>query len=323
MISLREAFGKTIVELGKRHDFYVVDCDVAQGTGTHHFREAYPERFIQAGIQEQNATGLAAGLASTGKPVFLCLFSQFALRAFEIAMLSIAYSNRNVKIVLSHCGVESGPDGASLQSLNHYAVWRSIPGMTVIHPSDALELEKATEAILKHDGPCVMFTGRNPQPYMHSYSKDHEFKIGKSEWLMSYDDEVAIITVGVMFFRAMQARDKLLEDLGISSRIINMSTIKPIDKAQILESAIKTGALVTCEDHSIIGGLGSAVAEVTSRHCPVPIEMVGIKDQWGQSGSPEDLAKHYRLTSDDIVKAALRVIERKKVGVRDEKVRTP
>jgi transketolase len=313
--SLREAFGRILVKLAPLHDFYVVDCDVAQGTGTHHFREAYPQRFIQAGIAEQNATGLAAGL-STEKPVFLCLFSQFALRAYEIAMLSIAYANRNVKIILSHVGAEAGPDGASNQSINHYAVWRTVPNMVVIHPADEIELEKATRAILDYNGPVVMFTGRNPQGRAWNLSGVlySPFEIGKCHKTSTSDNpDLTIIASGVMARRALDALKKM-KSHDIYPAILNMSTIKPIDSDAILEQAAKTGAFVTCEDHSIVGGLGSAVAEVTSRYCPVPIEMVGIKDKFGQSGTPEELAKHYHLTSDDIVDAALEVIERKKGG---------
>ncbi len=311
MISLRDAFGHTLVKLASRYDFFCVDADVAGGTGAHHFREAYPERFIQAGIMEQAATGLAAGLASIGKPVFLCLFSQFALRAFEIAMLSIAYSNRNVKIVLSHCGVESGEDGSSNQSINHYAVWRTIPNMSVYHPSDSAMLELIVESSLLCDAkPSVLFTGRNPQPLIYKNIPS----LGRSILHGDFPSDITIIATGVMTYRGIVASRALREEHGIQSVVVDMNVIKPIDSSRILRCALKTGAIVTCEDHSIIGGLGSAVAEVTSRCCPVPIEMVGIKDEWGQSGGPEELAEFYHLTSDDIVKAALRVIERKKAG---------
>ena len=306
-LSMREAFGQILVKLAPKYDFVVFDCDVASGTGTHHFRDAYPDRFYQFGIAEQNAMSAAAGFASTGVPVFVTTMACFALRAWEMARLSIGYANANVKIVASHVGLEVGPDGASAQSIEDIACFRAIPGVVVISPADALELEYATVAILEYDGPVYMRTGRNAQPRIYAEYKNG-FRFGKI-MLDGYHkkSEVTLIATGVMLYRAMKARQKL----KVMSNIINVASIKPLEPYVITALAKKTNAVVTCEDHSIIGGLGSAVAEVLAQHHPCPIEFVGVRDAWGESGTPEELAVKYGLTSDDIVKAALRVIERK------------
>lgn len=308
-ISLREAFGKALVKLAEKQEFYLVDCDVAGGTGTHHFRDAYPDRFIQVGIAEQNGACIAAGLnATTNLPVFFTTFAIFAMRAWEQIRLSIAYSNRNVKIVASHPGLDVGPDGASAQCLEDLACMQAIPNMTVISPCDVRETELATEAILNHWGPVYMRTGRSPidcEIYSNNYN---DFQIGQGKYLRRGRD-ISIIACGVMTHRALLAAN-ILEDMGFSANVVNMSTIKPIDKDIIIDCAKTTRGIVVCEDHNIIGGLGSAVARVVTNNRPCPVEFVGVPDVFGQSGEADELAQEYGLTESKIVSLARLVMEK-------------
>ena len=306
--SLREAFGKSLKNLAKENENFVVfDADVAGGTGTHHIRDSYPKRFYQFGIAEQNMFAAAAGFASTGIVPIVTTFAVFCLRAIEQIRLSIAYTKKNVKIVASHPGLDVGPDGASAQSLEDIAIFRSIPGMVVISPADSLEVSQATEEILKYEGPVYMRTGRSPAPNI--LDKGYKFEIGKGKVIKDGND-LSIIACGVEVSRALKAA-KILETEGIGARVINMSTIKPIDKKLIEESVNETGCIVTAEDHNIMGGLGSAVAEVVSMTSPCPIEFIGVDDSFGESGEPDELAEKYGLTSSFIVEAAKKAITRK------------
>lgn len=307
--SLREAFGKSLVNLAEKYpNFVVLDADIAGGTGTHHFRKAYPKRFFQFGIAEQNMMAVAGGLASTGLIPFVTTFAVFCLRALEQARLSVAYTRRSVKIVASHPGLDVGPDGGSAQALEDLAAFRAIPGMTVISPADPLEVELATEAILQFNGPVYMRTGRSPARRV--IQSGYQFEIGKGRVLRDGDD-VTIVACGVEVARTLDAAE-ILSVEGISTRVVNMSTIKPIDNDLLLKCAEETGCFVTAEDHNIHGGLGSAVAETLAQTYPCPIEYIGVKDVFGESGEPEELAEKYGLTGPHIAAAARRVMERKR-----------
>ncbi len=306
--SLREAFGKALIKLAVQHkNFVVIDADVAGGTGTHHFREAFPERFFQIGIAEQNMMALAGGFASVGIIPFVTTFAVFCLRALEQARLSIAYSRRNVKIVASHPGLDVGPDGGSAQCLEDLAAFRAIPGMMVLTPADSLEVELATEALLKYDGPAYMRTGRSPAPRI--LPPEYQFNIGQGVLLRAGTD-VTLAASGVQVARALDSAEVLQQE-GISARVVNISTLKPIDQKLLIQCARETGCLVTTEDHNIYGGLGSAVAEVLSQNYPCPIEMVAVKDTFAESGEPEELAEKYEITAPFISQAAKRAIARK------------
>jgi len=306
--SLREAFGKALVVLAPDYPNVVVcDADIAGGTGAHHFRAAYPARFIQFGIAEQNMMAAAGGLAAVGFTPIVTTFAVFCLRAVEQARLSIAYARRNVKIVASHPGVDVGPDGGSAQCLEDIAAFRAIPGMTVISPADPVEMAAATRAILEYDGPVYMRTGRSPCARL--FGDGHKFEIGKGQILRDGHD-VTIVACGAQVARALAAADMLAED-GIAARVVNMATIKPIDVKLLSSCAVETGALVTAEDHNIHGGLGGAVAEALAQTTPCPIEFVGVKDMFGASGEPEELAHHFGISAPFIADAARRVINRK------------
>ncbi len=307
--SLREAFGKTISTLAKEYpNFVVFDADVAGGTGAHHFQKSNPDRFYQFGIAEQNMMAAAGGFASTGYIPFVTTFAVFCLRALEQVRLSIAYSKRNVKIIASHPGLDVGPDGASAQALEDLAIFRAIPGMTVISPADATEVRKATEEIIKFEGPVYMRTGRSPAPRV---TKDiSSFKIGKGQTLINGND-LTIIACGIEVARSIEAA-KILKKQNISARVINMPTIKPIDEELIIKCSLETGCLITAEDHNIIGGLGSAVSEVIVRNAPCIMEFVGVKDCFGESGDPDELAEKYKISAPFIVEAAMKAYERKK-----------
>jgi transketolase len=306
--TLREAFGRTLVKLIPDYpDLVVLDADIAGGTGTHHVRREYPNHFYQFGIAEQNMMAVAGGMAAVGLLPVVTTFAVFCLRALEQARLQIAYARRNVKIVASHPGLDVGPDGASAQCLEDLACFRAIPGMTVISPADPAEMEAATKAMLDYKGPVYMRTGRSPAKRVYDFPRN--FAIGKGHVLREGRD-VTIIACGVEVARALQAA-LLLEADGIRARVINMATIKPIDTALILRSALDTGCFVTAEDHNMHGGLGSAVAEVLAAASPCPIEFVAVQDRFGQSGEPEELAERYGLTAPFIAAAAKRAVARK------------
>ncbi len=306
--SLREAFGKALCELAAtRDDFVVLDADVAGGTGTHHFRRDYPGRFYQCGIAEQNMVSLAAGMASTGIPVFVTTFAVFMLRALEQVRLSVAYAGRNVKLVASHPGLEVGPDGGSAQCLEDLAAFRAIPGMQVIVPADPLEMKLATQAVLACDGPVYMRSGRSPARRL--FGPEHGFAIGKASVLRTGTD-VSLVACGSMVAVALDAAE-LLAQQGTSASVVNMSTLKPIDSACLIACAQATGCVVTVEDHNLYGGLGGAVAEALGRYAPCPLELVGVDDRFGQSGEPSELWAHYHLTPQAVAAAARRAMARK------------
>ncbi len=307
--SLREAFGKELTRIAP--DFpqlVVLDADVAGGTGVHHFRKAYPEKLIQFGIAEQNMVAAASGLAATGMLPVVTGFACFLERAYEQARLSIGYANRNVKIVASHPGLDVGPDGGSAQALEDIAAFRAIPGMTVISPADPYEQALATRAILEFEGPVYMRTGRSAA--MRLFEEGHKFEIGKGQIIRKGRD-VTLVACGVEVARSLKAAELLAEE-GINARVVNMATIKPIDEALLKRCAKETGCMVTAEDHNIYGGLGSAVAEAVTKTHPCPIEFIGLKDSFGTSGEPDELAEHFQITAPWIAKAAKHAIERKK-----------
>jgi len=306
--SLRESFGKRLTALAPSYpDLVVLDADIAGGTGIHHFRKAYPDRFFQFGIAEQNMMAAAAGMAAVGLLPIVTTFAVFCLRAIEQARLSIAYADRNVKIVASHPGLDVGPDGASAQCLEDIAMFRAISGMTVVSPADPLEMELATEAMLNHVGPLYMRTGRSPATRV--LPGNYRFTLGKGSVLRDGDD-VTLVACGVEVARAMDAAEILAAE-GLQARVVNMATIKPIDAELLYQSAQKTGCFVTAEDHNIIGGLGGAVAEALALRHPCPMEFIGVQDVFGQSGEPDELAEHYGLTGPHIAAAARRAIQRK------------
>ena len=313
--SLRETFGEKLTQLAEHYTSVVVlDADVAGGTGAHHFQKKYPERFYQFGIAEQNMMAAAGGMASTGLIPVVTTFGVFCLRAYEQVRLSIAYCCRNVKIVASHPGLDVGPDGGSAQTLEDIAAFRAIPGMTVISPADSFEVELATRAILDFYGPVYMRTGRSPARRV--LDEGYQFEIGKGRILRDGTD-VAIVACGVEVARALDAAN-ILEKEGISARVINMSTIKPIDIELLVQCSRETGAIVTAEDHNIMGGLGGAVAEAVVQNEPCPIEFIGVRDEFGESGEPEELAEKYKLTGPYIAEAARKVIARKTRRYLDE-----
>ena len=306
--SLREAFGKALSSLAEEFPKLVVlDADIAGGTGAHHFRKSHPDRFLQFGIAEQNMMAAAGGLAAVGMLPVVTTFAVFCLRAIEQARLSLGYARRNAKIVASHPGLDVGPDGGSAQCLEDLAAFRAIPGMTVISPADAVEARLATRAILEFEGPVYMRTGRSPAQRV--FGEDHKFEIGKGQIIRNGND-VTIVACGVEVARALEAAE-LLKAEGVSARVVNMPTIKPIDTELLVRCAKETGAFVTAEDHNIYGGLGSAVAEALAAHRPRPIEFIGVKDTFGASGEPEELAEAFGLTAPHIAQAAKRAIGRK------------
>jgi len=307
--SLREAFGKALTKCAADYpNVVVLDADIAGGTGVHHFRKAHPDRFFQFGIAEQNMMAAAGGMAATGLIPIVTTFAVFCLRAVEQARLSIAYAKRNVKIVASHPGLDVGPDGGSAQALEDIAAFRAIPGMTVISPADPQEMAQATRAVLDFDGPVYMRTGRSPARQI--FGPDHRFEIGKGQILRDGKD-VTIVACGVEVARALDAADLLARE-NIKARVINMPTIKPIDAALLTAASRETGCIVTAEDHNIHGGLGGAVAEAIAQTVPCPIEFVGVRDTFGQSGEPDELAEHYHLTGPYIADAARRAVARKR-----------
>jgi len=307
--SLREAFGKSLTSLANEFkQLVVLDADIAGGTGVHHFRKSHPERFLQFGIAEQNMMAAAGGLAAVGLLPVVTTFAVFCLRAVEQARLSIAYAKRNAKIVASHPGIDVGPDGGSAQALEDLAAFRAIPGMTVISPADPIETALATRAILEFDGPVYMRTGRSPAKRI--FADDHRFEIGKGHIVRDGND-LTIVACGVEVARALEAAD-LLERDGIAARVVNMATIKPIDTELLARCAQETGAIVTAEDHNIHGGLGGAVAEALAATSPCPIEFVGLRDTFGASGEPDELAEHFGISAPFIAIAAKRALARKR-----------
>ena len=307
-IATREAYGAALAELGDKYDFVVLDADLAAATKTATFKKKFPERFFDCGIAEGNMISVAAGIASTGKPVFASSFAMFAAgRAFEQVRNSVGYPHLNVKIGATHAGITVGEDGATHQCLEDIALMRTIPGMTIINPADAVEARAAVEAALKINGPVYMRFGRMAVPVI--YDNSYKFELGKGV-KMTDGKDVTIIATGIMVDMALEAA-KVLSGEGISARVINIHTIKPLDKDIVLNAAKETGAIVTAEEHNIIGGLGSAVAEAVCEACPVPVLRVGVEDSYGRSGKVPPLLKMYGLTVENIVAKAKATINLK------------
>ncbi|MBQ5884008.1 MAG: transketolase family protein [Clostridia bacterium] len=305
----RDAYGKALVELGEKNkNVVVLDADLAAATKTGAFKKAFPERFFDTGIAESNMMSLAGGLATTGFTVFASTFAMFAAgRAFEQVRNTIGYPHLNVKIGATHAGISVGEDGASHQCCEDIALMRSIPGMVIINPADDIEARAAVFAAAEHDGPVYMRFGRLAVPRV--FDENYKFEIGKAVTLKEGTD-VTIIATGLMVNEAIEA-SKTLEAEGISVELINMHTIKPLDKAAVIKAAKKTGCIVTAEEHNIIGGLGSAVAEAVSEECPVPVVRVGVNDEFGKSGPAVELLHLYGLDAENIVKHAKIAISKK------------
>ncbi|MFH1190151.1 MAG: transketolase family protein [Candidatus Omnitrophota bacterium] len=309
MVPTRDGFGRGLLKLGKENKSVVVlSADLTESTRASWFQKDYPERFFGMGVAEQDMFGTAAGLALMGKIPFTCTFGVFASgRAWDQIRVSIAYMNLNVKIAGTHAGISVGPDGATHQALEEIALMRILPNMKVVVPCDALEAEKATVEAAGLKGPVYLRFGRAPVPVITKESD--VFRIGVANTLREGGD-VTIFACGQMVYEAMLACDALKKE-GIGARLINLHTPKPIDREAIIKAARETGAIVTVEEHTILGGLGSAIAEVVVQAHPVPIKMVGVRDRFGVSGEPEQLFEHFGLTSKNIVIAAKEVLSMK------------
>jgi transketolase len=308
--SLRDAYGETLVRLGKdNQNIVVLDADLCRSTMTHHFAREFPERSFDCGIAEQNMVGIAAGLAASGKIPFASTFAVFAAgRCFDQLRMSVAQPRLNVKIAATHSGITVGEDGVSHQAIEDLSLICSLPGFTVIVPADAIETVQAVGEAARSDGPFYIRLPRPSLPVV--YPEDHRFNLGKAV-TMRQGKDAAIIAIGVMVAPALEAAGEL-EREGIGCRILNMSTLKPIDEAAIVQSAAETGAIVTAEEHLEHGGLGSMVARITARRQPVSMEFVALKDTYAMSGKPAELLKRFGLTATDIAQAARSAIRRKR-----------
>lgn len=310
-IATREAYGKALAALANTNENVVVlDADLSKSTKTADFKAVAPEKFFNMGIAEGNMMGVAAGLSTCGKVPFVSTFAMFAAgRAFEQIRNSICYPKLNVKVCATHAGLTVGEDGASHQAIEDISLMRSVPNMVVINPADDIETEAAIKAVAEMEGPCYVRLGRMAVSRVNDEA-NYNFVIGKGITLAEGSD-VAIIATGIMVEAALEAKEELAKE-GINARVINIHTIKPIDEELIIKAAKETGVIVTAEEHSIIGGLGSAVAEVVSENCPVPVLRVGVKDTFGESGKPNELLEKYGLTSNDIVNKVKKALELKK-----------
>lgn len=309
-ISTRIAYGQALAEFGGDENIYVFDADLKKCTMTVYFSEKYPERFYDLGIAEANMVDIAAGFATCGATALVHSFAIFAAgRVYDQVRNNVCYPNLNVKVVGSHGGLTVGEDGPTHQSLEDISLMRTIPGMTVIVPCDANETRLAVKAMLEHKGPCYFRTGRPAVECVTDAIEGYSFELGKGVQLADGQD-VTIIACGLMVQEALKARDLLFAE-GIHARVIDMHTIKPIDREIILKAAKETGAIVTAEEHNVIGGLGSAVAEVLVQGASVPMEFVGVQDVFGHSASPEVLLKHYGLSPENIAEKAKKAMSRK------------
>ena len=305
----RAAYGEALAEYGSNERIIVLDADLSKSTMTAKFQELYPERFFNTGIAEANMISSAAGIATCGKIVFASSFAIFAaVRAAEQIRNSVCYPRLNVKIAATHAGISVGEDGATHQAIEDIAVMRALPNLTVIQPCDGRETKQAVKAIIDYDGPVYLRLGRLPVEDI--YDNSYEFAWGKGVQLKDGCD-VTIIATGLMVGSALEAYE-MLKAQGILARVINIHTIKPIDREIIIKAAKETGAIVTAEEHTIIGGLGSAVCEVLSEEYPVPVKRIGIEDKFGKSGKPNELLKLYGLTAEDIAIKAKNVMALKR-----------
>ena len=302
-IATRDGYGAGLVELGKEHDNVIVfDADLAGATKTNVFQKAFPDRHFDCGIAEGNMVAVAAGAASMGLVPFVASFAMFAAgRAFEQVRNSVGYPHLNVKIGATHGGISVGEDGASHQCCEDFALMRSIPGMVVMSPADSVEAISMLKAAYAYQGPVYMRFGRAAVPVFHDEAT-FEFKIGKGEVIRDGSD-VAIIANGLMVYEATKAADELAQ-AGINAMVINMASIKPLDEELVLEAAKKCGKIITCEEHSVIGGLGEAVAALLSEKLPTPVKRIGVNDEFGHSGPAADLLKQFGLSADRIVEVA-------------------
>lgn len=309
MIATRDAYGETLAELGAENSNIVaLDADLSGSTKTGVFAKKFPERFFNMGIAEANMVGTAAGLAAVGKIPFVSTFAIFAVgRAWEQVRQSVAYPRANVKIVATHGGVTVGEDGGSHQSVEDIAIMRAVPNMTVIVPADGVETRGAIRAAASYKGPVYIRLGRNKVPTI--FPPDYCFAIGKGSELRAGRD-LTFVTTGLMTAPALAAAEILAQE-GISARVVHIGTIKPLDNEIVLKAARETGAIVTAEEHSIVGGLGGAVAEFLVEHHPVPMKRVGVHDRFGTSGKAEELLKYFGLTSEDLQEAAREIIKKK------------
>ncbi len=308
-MTTREAYGQALLELGRiNENFVVLEADIAKSTRTELFAKEFPERFFQMGIAEQNEFGVAAGMAMSGKIPFISTYAVFAsMRALEQIRTFMAYPNLNVKIAVSHGGLTPGNDGPTHQAIEDMAIMRSIPNMTVVMPSDGVMTKKAVAAALEYNGPVYLRFTRDEIPII--YDKNLEFKLGRA-FLHMEGNDVTLITIGDMLSHTLHAARILVEE-GISVRVLDMPTLKPLDQEAVLLAAQETGAIVTVEDHTILGGLGSAVAETLVENMPIPLKRVGIKDTFAESGPYHQLLKKYGLSSSHIQAAARQVISMK------------
>lgn len=309
MIATRDAYGEVLAELGAENENVVVlDADLSGSTKTSGFAKKFPERFFNMGIAEANMIGTAAGLAAAGKIPFASTFAIFAVgRAWEQVRQSVAYPKANVKIVATHSGVTVGEDGGSHQAIEDIAIMRAVPNMTVIVPADGVETKLAIRAAAAYKGPVYVRLGRNKVETV--VPEGFKFEIGKGVTLREGND-LTIIGTGLMTAQALAAAEQL-QAAGISARVLHIATIKPLDEELILAAARETGAIVTCEEHSIVGGLGGAVAELLAEKCPTPLTRLGIKDRFGLSGKAEDLLKYFGLLAENVVDAAKEVLLKK------------
>ena len=298
-IATRESYGNALAELGREHaDVVVLDADLAGATKTSTFKKEFPDRHFDCGIAEGNMMAVAAGIASMGMVPFASTFAMFAAgRAFEQVRNSIGYPHLNVKIGATHGGISVGEDGASHQCCEDFALMRSIPGMTVICPADDVEARAAVKAAYEFEGPVYLRFGRSGVPVFHD--ENFKFEIGKGEVLQDGND-VAIISTGIMTYEAIKAGEELRAE-GINARVINLSTIKPLDEELILKAAEECGKIVTCEEHSIIGGLGEAVSSLLSEKLPTPVRRIGVNDEFGHSGPAAELLRDFGLSAENIV----------------------
>lgn len=309
-IATRESYGKALAELGDKYDIVVLDADLSKSTKTDTFKKKFPERFINCGIAEGNMMSVAAGLATTGKIVFASSFAMFAAgRAFEQVRNSIGYPHLNVKIGATHAGLSVGEDGATHQCNEDIGIMRTIPGMIIMNPADDTEARACVKAAAEHDGPVYMRFGRLAVPVMYD-PETFEFEIGKGHTLREGND-VAIVATGLMVSEAIKACDMLAEE-GINARVIDICTIKPIDTELLCKASRETGAIVTAEEHSIYGGLGSAVAEAICEQAPCIVLRVGVNDIFGSSGPAKEILEYYGLTAKNIAETAKKAIALKK-----------
>jgi len=301
-IATREAYGNALAEFGDKYDFVVLDADLAAATKTGVFKKKFPERFFDCGIAEGNMMSVAAGLAAAGKVPFASTFAMFAAgRAFEQIRNSIGYPHLNVKIGATHAGITVGEDGATHQCLEDLGTMRTIPGMAIVNPADAVEARAAVEWAINYNGPVYLRFGRLAVPVIFD-KEDYKFEFGKAMTLAEGKD-VTIFATGVTVYMALEAREILAAE-GISARVVNIHTIKPLDREAVIAAAKETGAIVTAEEHNVIGGLGSAVAEVVCEACPVPVVRVGVEDTFGRSGKVPALLEMYGLTPANIAAKA-------------------